>query len=73
LGYKIRLANGAFNIKPVFQYTLPLVSMFDIQVSGLGPPSFFNRTGVYGSTINLGIIFDIGFPKKPKPKSLLED
>lgn len=73
LGYKIRLANGAFNIKPAFQYTLPLVSMFDIQVSGLGPPSFFNRTGVYGSTINLGIIFDIGFPKKPKPKSLLED
>lgn len=68
LGYKIRLANGACNIKPIFQYTVPLVSMFD-----LAPPQLFNRTGVHGFLVSLGVIIDVGFPKRPKPKSLLED
>ncbi len=71
LGYKIRLANGACNLKPIFQYTVPLVSMFDVPVGGI--PSFYNRTGVYGFLINLGVIVDFGFPAKPKPRSLLDD
>lgn len=73
LGYKIRLAGGAFNLKPVFQYTIPLVSMFDVPVTGAGPPSLYNRTGVHGSLICLGVIVDIGFPPKPKAQSLLTD
>jgi hypothetical protein len=73
LGYKIRMANGAFNLKPVFQYTMSLVSMFDVPITGIGFPSFYNKTGVYGSLINLGFIVDIGFPPKPKAPSLLED
>lgn len=73
LGYKIRLANGACNLKPVFQYTIPLVSMFDVPVTGIGPPSFYNRTGVNGFLINLGVIVDVGFPPKPKAQSLLSD
>ncbi len=73
LGYKFRLANGALNIKPIFQYTLPLVSLFDVPISGIGVPSFNNRTGVYGYLISLGVIIDIGFPPKPQVRSLLED
>jgi hypothetical protein len=73
LGYKIRLANGACNLKPIFQYSIPLVSIFDVPVQGLGPPSFYNKTGVHGYLINLGVIVDIGFPPKPKAKSLLND
>ncbi len=73
IGYKIRLAQGAFNLKPVFTYSIPFVSMFDIPISGIGPPSYYNGTGVRGFTINLGVIVDIGFPPKPKAKSLLED
>ena len=73
LGYKVRLIKGALNLKPIFQYTIPLVSMFDVPISGAGIPSFYNRTGVYGFLINLGVVVDIGFPPHPKPKSLLED
>lgn len=70
LGYKIRLAKGAFNIKPVFQYTMPLVSMFDVPIQG-GPINA--PRGVNGFLINLGVIIDIGFPPKPKAQSLLDE
>lgn len=74
LGYKFRIANGALNIKPIFQYTVPLVSLFDLpQIYQGQPTSFYNRTGTYGFLISLGVIVDIGFPAKPKPRSLLED
>jgi hypothetical protein len=67
-GYKIRLAGGALNLKPVFQYSVPLVSIFDV-----APPFLYNRFGVNGYLITLGVIVDVSFPTKPKPKSLLED
>lgn len=72
IGYKFRLANGAFNIKPIFQYSIPLVSMFDVPIQSQ-PISFTSRSGVYGYTINLGFIIDIGFPPPPKVNSLLDE
>lgn len=73
LGYKIRLAKGACNLKPVFTYSIPLVSMFDVNLDTGGIPSFYSGTGVHGFNLNLGLIIDIGFPKAEKPRSLLDD
>lgn len=72
LGYKIRLARGGFNLKPIFQYSIPLVSLFDLDL-GIPQSPYYNGTGVKGFTINLGVIVDIGFPTKPKAKSLLNE
>lgn len=73
LGYKIRLAKGACNLKPVFTYSIPLVSMFDVNLPTGGIPSFYSGTGVHGFNLSLGLIIDIGFPKAEKPRSLLDD
>ena len=71
LGYKIRIAEGAVNLKPVFTYTVPVVPMFELSQTGI-PIGPLMGTGVNGFIINLGLIVDISFPKKPKPKSLLD-
>jgi hypothetical protein len=69
LGYKIKLAKGAFNITPILQFTGSTIPMFNIS----GIPNSNNRSGVYGLLINGGLIVDFGFGPRLKKISLLDD
>lgn len=72
LGYKIRMMQGAFNMKPFFQFSIPLVPVIDVRIPGVPINSPLYNTGINVSMLNLGIVFDVGFPPKPKVKSLLD-
>lgn len=66
MGYKINLMEDRLRLKPVFQYTIPLVTMFDVDIPSTPP----QQAGISGFLIQVGIIADIGFKKKQKRVSL---
>lgn len=57
-GYKINIAQDLVRLKPVFQYSIPLITMFDL------PFSNGQSFGASGYLVQIGIITDIGFKKK---------
>lgn len=57
-GYKFNLLNNQLKIKPIFQYTMPMVPLFEFSNTSLQGMS------VSGYLIQLGIITDIGFKVK---------
>jgi hypothetical protein len=59
-GYKINIASDRVRLKPVFQYSIPLVTLFDLNLP-TSPPT---QAGVSGYLVQLGMIVDVGFKKK---------
>lgn len=59
-GYKINLMQDQIKLKPVFQYSIPLVTLFDIDLQTSPPQS----AGMSGYLVQLGMIIDVGFKKK---------
>lgn len=67
-GYKINLADDRIRLKPVFQYSIPLVTLFDVELGSV-PPTL---VGVSGYLVQLGMIVDVGFKKKQRIISIEE-
>jgi hypothetical protein len=57
-GYRFSLLNNQIKIKPIFQYTMPLVPLYQFSFTQL------QGMGVSGYLIQLGVITDIGFKVK---------
>lgn len=57
-GYKFSLLNNQLHIKPIFQYTMPMVPLFEFS------SNLPLEMSISGYLIQLGIITDIGFKVK---------
>ncbi len=71
-GYKINLLNKQLKLKPMFQYTMPLLQLFDYKNDLQGPVNLSGYS-ISGYLIQFGLITDIGFPVRKKLKPLFED